>query len=69
MSSYRGISTTHRWLFPASVTVVLFVLMNLAKDNVPWPFHIALAVAFLGCAGWTALVHRGDRAAVSSDRR
>jgi hypothetical protein len=55
----------HRWMFPGLAAVVAFVLMNLAKDNAPWPVHIGLAVVFLGCAGWTAVVHRADRGARS----
>jgi hypothetical protein len=50
-------------VLPGLVTLVVFALMNLAKDNAPWPVHIGLVVAFLGCAGWTMLVHRTDRAA------
>ncbi len=49
------------WRVPGLVTLVVFVLMNLAKDNAPWPIHIGLAFAFLGCAGWTLVVHNRDR--------
>jgi len=48
------------WWLPGLVTLVVFVLMNLAKDNAPWPIHIGLALAFLGCAGWTIFVHNRD---------
>ena len=67
-----AISASHRWLLPASVSLVLFVLMNLAKDNAPWPIHIGLAAGFLGCTAWTLLVHsrnRAARAVASPDRR
>ena len=72
MPSPGATSTTYRWLLPASVSLVLFVLMNLAKDNAPWPIHIGLAAGFLGCTAWTLLVHSRNRAAraeVSPDRR
>ena len=63
MSSPAANIATYRWLLPASVSLVLFVLMNLAKDNAPWPIHIGLAAGFLGCIAWTLLVHRRNRAA------
>jgi len=54
------------WWLPGLVTLVVFVLMNLAKDNAPWPIHIGLALAFLGCAGWTALACHAQRPAIAS---
>lgn len=53
----------HPCALPGLITVVLFILMNYAKDNAPWPVHIGLVVAFLGCTGWTILVHQSNRTA------
>ncbi len=72
MPSSGAISARYRWVLPASISLVLFVLMNLAKDTAPWPIHIGLAAGFLGCTGWTLLVHSSNRAArsvASLDRR
>jgi hypothetical protein len=52
---------SHPCALPGMVTVVVFVLMNLAKDNAPWPVYIGLAATFLLCTGWTILVHQSDR--------
>ena len=53
----------HPCTWPGLVTVVVFVLMNYAKDNAPWPVYIGLAATFLVCTGWTILVHQSNRAA------
>ncbi|MBI3514545.1 MAG: hypothetical protein HY060_10850 [Proteobacteria bacterium] len=53
----------YRWMLPAAAMLGFVVLMGMAKDGVPWPVSIGLAMAFLACAGLTMLVHdRGRRA-------
>ena len=49
------------WMVPAAVAFGLIFAIAWAKDAMPWPVYILLALAFLACAAWAALLHSNGR--------
>ena len=49
------------WMVPAAAAFGLIFAIAWAKDSAPWPVYLLLALAFLGCAGWAALLHSQGR--------